>query len=122
MERILRYGHPAGEFKNGLPIGNGRLAAMVCGDEKHIRLALNHEWLWRGNVDDLNTKADDIRRIYEAEDIQTAEDLLEAYGIEYLFVGSCEREKYEIRDAVLQNVGEVMYEENGTYIVRLGEQ
>ena len=48
MDRILRYSHPAGEYKNGLPIGNGRLAAMVCGDEKNIRLALNHEWLWRG--------------------------------------------------------------------------
>ena len=48
MEHVLRYSHPAGEYKNGLPIGNGRIAAMVCGDEKNIRIALNHEWLWRG--------------------------------------------------------------------------
>ena len=37
MKPILRYSHPAGEFKNGLPVGNGRLAAMICGDEKEIR-------------------------------------------------------------------------------------
>ena len=66
MERILRYGHPAGEFKNGLPIGNGRLAAMVCGDEKHIRLALNHEWLWRGvnrfrDIDDVHDHLGEVR-------------------------------------------------------------
>ncbi|MBO4795642.1 MAG: glycoside hydrolase N-terminal domain-containing protein, partial [Clostridia bacterium] len=47
MDRVLRFSHPAGEYKNGLPIGNGRIAAMVCGDEKNIRIALNHEWLWR---------------------------------------------------------------------------
>ncbi|MBR2560912.1 MAG: hypothetical protein IKE31_02050 [Eubacterium sp.] len=81
-----------------------------------------HEWLWRGNVDDLNKKAEDIRKIYEADNVQEAEDLLDAYDVEYLFVGSCEHEKYEIHDAILQSLGEIMYEEKGTYIVRLGEQ
>lgn len=32
---------------NGLPIGNGRLAAMVRADEAVDVLSLNHEWLWR---------------------------------------------------------------------------
>jgi len=32
----------------GLPIGNGRLAAMIWGDESCDRISLNHEWLWRG--------------------------------------------------------------------------
>lgn len=31
----------------GLPIGNGHLAAMVVNGERTERLALNHEWLWR---------------------------------------------------------------------------
>lgn len=35
------------EWMEGLPIGNGRLAAMVWG-EKCDRLTLNHEWLWTG--------------------------------------------------------------------------
>ncbi len=39
---------PAREFTAGLPIGTGRLAAMVLGDPVTERLALNHEWLWRG--------------------------------------------------------------------------
>jgi alpha-L-fucosidase 2 len=33
----------------GLPIGNGRLAAMILGGIEEERVALNHEWLWRGN-------------------------------------------------------------------------
>ncbi len=44
----LWYRSAATEWKEGLPIGTGRLAAMVLGDAGHERLALNHEWLWRG--------------------------------------------------------------------------
>ena len=39
---------PATEFNDGLPVGAGRLTAMVLGDPKEARVALNHEWLWRG--------------------------------------------------------------------------
>lgn len=39
---------PASRWINGLPIGTGRLAAMVMGTVKRERLALNHEWLWKG--------------------------------------------------------------------------
>lgn len=35
-------------WMEGFPIGNGRLAAMVWGDEEIDRLTLNHEWLWKG--------------------------------------------------------------------------
>jgi alpha-L-fucosidase 2 len=44
----LWYTTPAAEYMAGLPVGNGRLAAMVLGDPACERLALNHEWLWRG--------------------------------------------------------------------------
>ena len=47
-ENKLWYERPASEWKDGLPIGTGRLAAMVLGDPARERLALNHEWLWRG--------------------------------------------------------------------------
>ncbi|MAE67251.1 MAG: alpha-L-fucosidase [Phycisphaeraceae bacterium] len=39
---------PASRWIDGLPIGTGRLAAMVMGTVKRERLALNHEWLWKG--------------------------------------------------------------------------
>lgn len=32
----------------GLPVGNGRLAAMMVGAPQKLRIALNHEWMWRG--------------------------------------------------------------------------
>ena len=36
------------EWMEGLPVGNGRLAAFVWGDDKTDRIGLNHERLWRG--------------------------------------------------------------------------
>lgn len=44
----LKYQSATVDWKEGLPIGTGRLAAMVLGDPGSERLALNHEWLWRG--------------------------------------------------------------------------
>lgn len=43
----LKYNHIPKEWINGLPIGNGRLAAMCWGDNKKDILSLNHEYLWR---------------------------------------------------------------------------
>lgn len=48
MNDKLWYTEPASRWLNGLPIGTGRLAAMVLGTVKRERLALNHEWLWKG--------------------------------------------------------------------------
>ena len=50
----LWYKNPARDYLDGLPIGTGRLAAMVFGSYKRERIALNHECLWRGT----NTQRD----------------------------------------------------------------
>lgn len=47
MNDKLWYTKPAAEWKEGLPIGTGRLAGMVLGSITE-RIALNHEWFWRG--------------------------------------------------------------------------
>jgi len=44
----LWYKTAAKEWKEGLPIGTGRLAAMIHGTPVRDRIALNHEWLWKG--------------------------------------------------------------------------
>ncbi|MDP6117154.1 MAG: glycoside hydrolase family 95 protein [Planctomycetota bacterium] len=56
MSRKIWFNHPASEWMNGLPIGTGRLAAMVMGDPETERIALNHEWLWRATDRDRDTE------------------------------------------------------------------
>lgn len=48
MNNKLWYKKPAAEWKEGLPIGTGRLAGMILGGVEEERIALNHEWLWLG--------------------------------------------------------------------------
>lgn len=44
----LWYRQPPRDWLEALPIGTGRLAAMVMGTYKLERISLNHEWLWEG--------------------------------------------------------------------------
>ncbi|MBQ1935902.1 MAG: glycoside hydrolase N-terminal domain-containing protein, partial [Clostridia bacterium] len=48
------------EWLNGLPIGNGRLAAMICNGEKADMFHMNHEWLWRGTPEGRDRHADKV--------------------------------------------------------------
>lgn len=47
MKYILNSDLPAKGWRDGYPIGNGRIAAMIWGDEI-LRISLNNEWLWTG--------------------------------------------------------------------------
>ncbi len=48
MHNKLWYTTQPRDWMEGLPIGTGRLAAMVMGGLDRERLTLNHEWLWKG--------------------------------------------------------------------------
>lgn len=52
MNHIMWYKKPAAVWKEGLPIGTGRIAGMVLGTVKTERIALNHEWLSTGQHSD----------------------------------------------------------------------
>jgi alpha-L-fucosidase 2 len=45
----LRYLHPARSWNEALPIGNGRLGAMIFGRVAQERLQLNEDTLWAGS-------------------------------------------------------------------------
>ena len=47
----LHYDRPATYFEEALPVGNGRLGAMVYGDPLHDRFSLNDITLWTGEPD-----------------------------------------------------------------------
>ena len=50
---LLRYRQPAADWQSqALPIGNGRLGAMIFGDPQHEHLQLNEISLWTGDEKD----------------------------------------------------------------------
>jgi len=45
---VLWYNHPAANFNEALPLGNGRIGAMVYGGIIQERLSLNEDTMWSG--------------------------------------------------------------------------
>ena len=82
-----------------------------------------HEWLWRGNLSDLNEKIEEIQEIYTSTDETRVKELLEEYNVSYIFVGSCERNKYgaDMNNDLLKSLGEVVFQDSEypTYIVKI---
>ena len=82
-----------------------------------------HEWLWRGDLADLNAKIEEIKEIYTSTDETRVKELLENYNVSYIFVGSCERNKYgaDMNNDLLKSLGEVVFQDSEypTYIVKI---
>jgi alpha-L-fucosidase 2 len=79
---MLWYAKPATQFEEALPLGNGRLGAMVYGGLKTERLSLNESSLWSGGpVDpDMNRDAKNylkpVRDALFQEDYKKADSLV----------------------------------------------
>lgn len=78
----LWYRKPAGEWEEALPLGNGRLGAMVFGGVKEERLQMNEESMWYGgradrNNPDAREMLPKIREHIFSGDIGEAERLME---------------------------------------------
>ncbi len=57
QDNTLRYTAPASTWTEALPLGNGRLGAMVFGDPHKERIALNDATLWSGGPVEWNNPA-----------------------------------------------------------------
>lgn len=76
----LWYRQPAAKWEEALPIGNGRLGAMVFGGVAEERLQLNEDTIWAGEKRDRNNpngaKAiPEVRRLLLAGKVKEAEEL-----------------------------------------------
>ena len=78
---ILNYEHPSAKWMGALPLGNGRLGAMVYGGVNTETIALNEVTLWSGQPDpDANNlcgpeKLELIRSAFLKGDYQSGNEL-----------------------------------------------
>ncbi len=82
----LRYDSQAAVWHDALPMGNGRLGAMVYGHACVERIALNDDSLWYGTFSDRNNQAlrdklPEIRRLVFAGEMEQAEELILRYMV-----------------------------------------
>jgi alpha-L-fucosidase 2 len=52
----LFYNEPANKWVEALPLGNGRMGAMVYGGVEHDRIQFNEATLWTGEPHDYSHK------------------------------------------------------------------
>ncbi len=81
MERKIWYKNPAACWEEALPIGNGRLGAMIYGGTSIERLQMNEDSIWYGKpVDRHNPEArenlEEVRRLILGGRPDEAEELL----------------------------------------------
>ncbi len=84
MEYKMMYRRPSDAWSDALPLGNGRLGAMVYGHTAVERFQLNEDSLWYGKAMDRNNPRlkDALPKIREhvfAGEIKQAEDLIQRY-------------------------------------------
>jgi alpha-L-fucosidase 2 len=77
---ILFYTHPAREWNQALPLGNGRLGAMVFGNVNGERIQLNENSLWMGGPRDTNNP-DALEHLAEVRRLLFAGLPVEAYAV-----------------------------------------
>jgi alpha-L-fucosidase 2 len=81
----LWYQQPASAWQEALPIGNGRLGAMIFGVPAQDKLQLNDITIWSGGIEPLGDKVDsykylpEIREALRNKDFQKAEALTNQY-------------------------------------------
>jgi len=87
MMMELFYKKPAREWVEALPIGNGRLGAMVYGGIGHETIQINEETFWSGYYDaeadnpECAEHLDEIRQAIFAKDYVKGEELTQKYMV-----------------------------------------
>jgi len=93
----LQYKKPAREWTEALPVGNGRLGAMIFGGVETERLQLNEDTLWSGGPQDGNNPRakevlPEVRRLLAEEKYAEADrlckEMLGPYTQSYLPLGN----------------------------------
>lgn len=97
---VLWYNQPAQKWTQALPLGNGRIGAMVYGDIRHEMICLNEDTLWSGVPRDTNdpTAGEHIRKAAlltkegraDQAQILLEDQVLGTWGQSYMPLGNME--------------------------------
>jgi uncharacterized membrane protein len=79
-----------------------------------------HEWLWRGDSSFPQKRVTDISQIYTSQDNNVSRSLLRKYKVEYVIVGTQEREKYpNLHEDKFNQIGSVVFSSQTSRIYKV---
>ncbi|MFZ5845147.1 MAG: DUF2298 domain-containing protein [Patescibacteria group bacterium] len=79
-----------------------------------------HEWLWRGTYDVVAPRREEVRMIYESQDLEETQQIFRRYNVHYVVVGTLERQKYQnLAEGKFSWLGEMVFSQGNTQIYRI---
>ena len=79
-----------------------------------------HEWLWRGSFDEAGKRTEEVKEIYEGDDLDKTQQLLNKYQVKFIFLGSLEQQAYpELKENKFLKLGKVVFSSGKTKIFQL---
>lgn len=81
-----------------------------------------HEWLWRDDAKDVAKRIEEADSIYTDKDPETVKELIKKYKVKYIFIGICEKERYEeeeINTELLESLGKKVYDDGKAEIIEM---
>lgn len=79
-----------------------------------------HEWLWRGSFAEPAKRTEEVARLYTTQDPVLACEIIDRYGVEYVFVGALERRAYpDLEEQTLATLGNLVFAQGETRIYRI---
>jgi alpha-L-fucosidase 2 len=78
---VLWYKQPAKDWNEALPLGNGRLGAMVFGRADTELIQLNEQTLWTGGPADLNPNPGSVKYLQPVRNALFSDSIAQAVGL-----------------------------------------
>jgi len=79
-----------------------------------------HEWLWRGTYDVVAPRREEVRKIYESQDLEETKNILKKYSVTYVIVGTLERQKFQnIQEKKIAALGSAVFTQGETVIYKV---
>mgnify|MGYP005837834127 FL=1 len=103
---VLWYSHPADKWENALPVGNGRLGAMVFGQVDEERIQFNEETYWSGGPYSQTVKSG-YQVLPEIQSLIFSGEYIKAHKLfgRYLMGYPVEQQKYQSMGDVILKLG-----------------
>jgi len=79
-----------------------------------------HEWLWRDDYNVVRNRIEEVKTIYESDDIEITEEILRKYQVEYIVIGKPEYDRYpDLTKDKLISLGTVVFERPDVMLIQV---
>lgn len=79
-----------------------------------------HEWLWRGSYDIPAPRINEVKTMYESDDLATTKELLKTYNVVFVIIGAMEHQKYpKLNEAKFLQLGTLVFDRGATKIYKV---